>query len=223
MQDNTHVLLYSLAMTRRRTMIVPEPETSPGMQRVLRVLEKKSGMSVSDLSAEAFIGVTTLACGGYIRALKKHRLIFISGWRQLKGRFSTPLYSLGDQPDVPRPLIDDSNRDAPGMWRILDTLKIYGPLSYRDIARFSGLSLNTVKNSGYLDALIAQERIHIGGWQRSTAGPMSPLYFYGPGKAVPKPPALGAAEKSRMHRKRNRIAARGTSLAAQMTTSLRSE
>ena len=204
-------------------MKIPETVSSPAMLRIIGVLGRKANMSVADISADAFVGVTTLACGGYIRALKKHRLIFISGWRQLKGRFSTPLYSLGDQPDVPRPLIDDSNRDAPGMWRILDTLQIYGPLSYRDIARFSGLSLNTVKNSGYLDALITQERIHIGGWQRSTAGPMSPLYFYGPGKAVPKPPALGAAEKSRMHRKRNRIAARGTSLAAQMAAPLHGE
>ena len=197
-------------------MIVPKPETSPGMQRVLRVLEKKSDMSISDLSAEAFIGVSTLACGGYIRALRKRRLIFISGWRRLKGRFSTPLYSLGDQPDVPRPRIDDSNRDAPGMWRILETLQACGALSYRDIARFSGLSLNTVKNSGYLSALIAQGRIHIGGWQRSTGGPMSPLYAYGPGQAAEKPQPMSAAEKSRMHRQRNRISARGSGLAAQL-------
>ena len=179
------------------------------MQRILRVLEKKSNMSVSDISSEAFVGATTLACGGYIKALKVQRLIFISGWRKVNGRFSTPLYSLGDQTDVLRPKIDDSSRDAPGMWRILETLALYGNLTYRDIARFSGLSLNTVKNSGYLNALIAQQRIHIGSWQRSHGGPLSPVYHHGPGVAANKPEAVPSLEKCRRHRERVRISARG--------------
>ena len=52
----------------------------------------------------------------------------------------------------------------PGMHRVLETLEHYGTLTYREIAQFSGLSRHTVKNSGFLYALIAQERIHIGGW-----------------------------------------------------------
>lgn len=195
-------------------MIIPEPVASPAMQRILRVLEKKSNMSVSDISLEAFVGATTLACGGYIKVLKARRLIFISGWRKINGRFSTPLYSLGDQADVVRPKIDDSSRDAPGMWRILETLALYGNLTYRDIARFSGLSLNTVKNSGYLNALIVQQRIHIGSWQRSHGGPLSPVYHLGPGVAVDKPAAIPAMEKCRRHRERGRIAARGQGLKA---------
>lgn len=195
-------------------MIIPEPATSPAMQRILRVLEKKSNMSVSDIASEAFVGTTTLACGGYIRAMKARHLIFISGWRKTNGRFSTPLYSLGDHPDVARPKIDESNRDAPGMWRILETLQRYGQLSYRDIARFSGLSLNTVKNSGYLAALIAQGRIHVGSWRRSHGGPMLAIYHLGPGVPAEKPLAASATEKSRQHRERRRIAARGQSLKA---------
>ena len=202
----------------RAPMKIPELVSSPAMQRILGVLEKKSNMSISDLSAEAFVGVSTLACGGYIAALKKRQLIYISGWRKVKGRFSTPLYSLGKLEDVPRPRIDDSNRDAPGMRCIVATLERYGHLTYREIAQFSGLSLNTVKNSGFLDALITQERIHIGNWRRSSHGPMSPVYVCGPGPAAPKPPSLTAAQKDSRHRSRLRIAAQGTGLSSQIAS-----
>lgn len=196
----------------------PAPISSPAMQRILGVLAKKANMAVSDISAEAFVGVTTLACGGYIATLKKRRLIFISGWRKVKGRFSTPLYSVGDNDDVPRPHIDDASRDAPGMRVIVATLTAYGPLSYRDIARFSGLALNTVKNSGFLDALIAQGKIHISGWQRSLHGPMSAVYSSGPGAAAPKPAALTAAQKRSRQRARARIAGNGNGLMAQLSS-----
>ncbi|MBS1227361.1 MAG: hypothetical protein H6R17_638 [Proteobacteria bacterium] len=186
------------------------------MKRILGVLEEKSNMSISDLSAEAFVGVSTLACGGYIAALKKRQLIYVSGWRKVKGRFSTPLYSLGKIDDVARPRIDDSNRDAPGMHAIVATLERYGSLTYREIARFSGLSLNTVKNSGFLGALITQGRIHIGDWRRSAHGPMSPVYARGPGTAAPKPPSLTSAQKDCRHRSRLRIAAQGSGLSAQI-------
>ena len=69
-------------------MNAPEDVTSPAMQRILGVLEKKSNMAVSDISAEAFVGITTLACGGYISSLKRRQLIYISGWRKIKGRFT---------------------------------------------------------------------------------------------------------------------------------------
>lgn len=195
-------------------MLIPELTASPAMQRILCVLEKKPNMSLSDISAEAFVGVTTLACGGYIKALKARRLIFISGWRQVKGRFSTPLFSVGEHEDVKRPRIDESNRDAPGMWRIVETLERYGHLSYREIAHYSGLSLNTVKNSGYLAALVAQKRIHIGAWRRSHGGPMIAVYHLGVGDQARKPAVASAGEKSRQYRERMRIAARGQGLKA---------
>ena len=197
-------------------MKTPELVSSPAMRRILNVLEQKSNMSISDISAEAFVGVSTLACGGYIATLKRHKLVYVSGWRKIKGRFATPLYCLGQLADVLRPRIDESNRDAPGMDRIVTTLARYGRLTYREIAQFSGLSVNTVKNSGFLDALIAQGRIHIGDWRRSAHGPLSPIYANGPGEAAPKPPALSAAEKDSRHRTRQRIAAKGYGLSSQM-------
>jgi len=197
-------------------MMVPVLVASPAMQRILRVLEKKADMSISDMSAEAFVGMTTLAYSGYVKAMKARRLIFISGWRKVNGRFSTPLYSLGNLADVSRPKIDDKCRDAPGMWIILETLKRYGNLTYQDIARFSGLSPNTVKNSGYLNALIVQQHIYIGGWRHSHRGPMLPIYHVGKGVAAAKPSAITATEKSRNFRERGRIAIRGPGLRAQL-------
>ena len=199
-------------------MKTPELPASPAMQRILGVLGKKSNMSIADISAEAFVGISTLACGGYIAALKKNQRIYISGWRKIKGRFSTPLFSLGCADDVPRPRIDDSNREAPGMESIVATLQRYGKLTYREIAELSGLSPNTVKNSGYLDALIAQERIHINGWRRPSHGPMSPVYAHGPGEAAPKPQSLTGAEKCSRHRDRLRIVAQGDGLSAQLSS-----
>lgn len=194
----------------------PEPDSSPAMQRILGALKKKPDMSVADISAEAFVGVTTLACGGYIAALKKRRLIYISGWRKVKGRFSTPLYRVGELDDVARPHVDDTQRDAPGMHLIAATLAHFGPLTYREIAEHSGLSRNTVKNSGFLDALIVQRRIHVSGWRRAAHGPMSPIYAYGPGEAQARPAPLTGAQKCGRHRERTRIATRGTGLSAQL-------
>ena len=199
-------------------MKTPELVSSPAMRRILNVLEQKSNMSISDISAEAFVGVSTLACGGYIAALKRQKLVYVSGWRKIKGRFATPLYCLGQLADVLRPRIDESNRDAPGMDRIVATLARYGRLTYREIAQFSGLSVNTVKNSGFLDALIAQGRIHVADWRRSAHGPLSPVYACGPGVAAPKPAALTRAQKDRRRRARQRIAAQGIGLAAQIAS-----
>ena len=195
---------------------------TPALQRICNALERQPNLAAADISAQAFVGISTLACGGYLRALKERRLIHISGWRKVKGRFSTPLYSLGDKPDVARPRIDDTNRDAPGMELIVDALVRFGNLTYREIAQLTGLSLHTVKNSGFLDALIAQQRIHIAQWKRSRNGPMSAVYGAGPGRNAEKPPALNAAEKSRRHRLRNTSAADGTELLTQLAGLLRS-
>jgi len=189
---------------------------TPALQRILHALERQPNMAVADISDQAFVGVATLACGGYIRALKGRRLIHISGWRKVKGRFSTPLYSTGDKPDVARPRIDETSRDAPGMERIVDAVTRFGGLTYREIAEFSGLSPNTVKNSGYLDALVAQERIHVGRWKRSRNGPMSPVYVAGPGINAAKPAVLSSAEKNSRHRARHKALAEGAELRAQI-------
>lgn len=197
-------------------MRAPDVTASLAMQRILGALEKKPNMSIADISAEAFVGINTMASGGYIAALTKQRRIYVSGWRKVSSRFSTPLFSPGSIANLPRPRIDKTNREAPGMQGILATLVRYGNISYREISQFSGLSPNTVKNSGYLDALIVQERIHIGGWRRSSHGPMSPIYAHGPGEVVPKLPSLTSAQKGGRHRARLKIVAQGVGLSSQI-------
>ena len=86
-------------------MNVPKATDSPAIQRILGVLSRKAGMSASDLSREAFVGITTLACGGYLKALRAKRLVHVSGWRKTPKGFVTPLFSLGDRPDLPLSLI----------------------------------------------------------------------------------------------------------------------
>lgn len=180
---------------------------TPALQRILDALRRKSNMSISDIAAEAFVGTTTLACGGYIRTLRSMRLIYVSGWRKTKGRFVTPLFSPGCEPDVARPRIDATTRDAPGMGKILEALERRGGLTYHEIASYSGLSPNTVKNSGYLNALIAQNRIHIANWRRARNGPMCPVYVLGSGDNVARPDTLTSAHKSRRFREKQQVLA----------------
>lgn len=194
---------------------VPAVEQSPAMQRLLRLFQRKSDLSVSDMAAEAFIGINTLACGGYVSALKKAGYIHVSGWRKTRRGFSTPLYSRGDQPDLPRPEYDDAERAAPGMDLIVSALQRRGPMSYPEIAAFTGLSLHTIKNSGYLSALRTQKRVHICGWRRARKGPMTPIYDAGAGSDAPKPETFSSAEKSRRYRERKDLLLGDRGLAAQ--------
>lgn len=197
---------------------------TPAQQRIIDALARRPNMAVADIATQAFVGLTTLACGGYLRALKERHLVHISGWRKTRGRFATPLYSAGNRPDVARPRIDESNRSAPGMKRIVDTLYAFGALDHREIAQLSGLSRNTVKNSGYLDALLAQQRIHIARWKRSSQGPMSAVYAAGPGTNAGKPEVLTGSERNRRHRLRQTVAVAGgadSALSGQLADLLR--
>lgn len=195
---------------------VPALGNSPAMQRILRLLDNKPAMSVSDIAAEAFVGINTLACGGYVRALKLAGSIHVSGWRKTRRGFSTPLYSTGNGADVPRPEYDDSERVAPGMELIVGALLRHGPMSYREIADASGLSRNTLKNAGYLDALRAQQRIHVCAWRRARNGPMSAVYSAGAGADAAKPGSLTTAEKSRRCRERKNVLHGDRGLVAQV-------
>lgn len=195
---------------------VPAPAHSPAMQRILAVLQRKSEMSVADLAAEAFVGVSTLACGGYLRRLKAAGLIHVSGWRKSRRGFSTPLYSLGDQPDLPRPQYSDLERDCAGMDRIVEALTCHGAATCQELALLSGLSRHTLKNAGYLQALHAQRRIFICAWRRSRHGPMQAVYALAPGNDAPKPAKLSAAEKNRQCRERKRVLQGDRCLLAQL-------
>ena len=130
-------------------MNIPNEKDSPAMRRILALLARKSDMSASDMSREAFVGITTLACGGYLKALRARRLVHVSGWRKTRKGFVTPLFSLGDRSDIPRPKFEDEDRDSTGMNLILSALQKLGRLTYLEAAEASGLSPNTIKNARY--------------------------------------------------------------------------
>jgi hypothetical protein len=86
-------------------------DVNPAMQRILRALKKKPNLSIVDLSNDEMIGMNMLTCSGYVRKLKRLKLIFISCWRKKNGRFCTPLFSWGSTADAPRPNTDHASGD----------------------------------------------------------------------------------------------------------------
>ena len=198
-------------------MITPSEKNSPAMQRILALLAVKADMSASDISHEAFVGMTTLACGGYLKALRARRLVHVSGWRKTLKGFVTPLFSLGDHPDLTRPKFTDKDRDSAGMNRIVATLERFGRLTYLEAAQATGLSFNTIKNARYMDILVKQKRIHIAAWRRNRAGPMVAVYSAGQGEAAEKPAPLSHAEKCRRSREKKRALSEDRSFAAQLS------
>ena len=197
-------------------MNVPSESNSPSMKRVLALLAKKSDMSASDISQEAFVGLTTLACGGYLKVLREKRLVHVSGWRRTNKGFVTPLFSLGNQPDLSRPKFTDEDRDSAGMNRIVAMLELKGPLTYLEAAQATGLSSNTIKNARHMDILAKQKRIHIAAWRRNRAGPMIAVFAAGPGKPAEKPAPLSRAEKCRRSREKKMAIFEDRGLAAQL-------
>ncbi|MBU1236038.1 MAG: winged helix-turn-helix domain-containing protein [Gammaproteobacteria bacterium] len=184
-------------------------------ERILATLRRAPGLTKEEIAERAYVSVSTLSGGGYLKTLRREGVIFISGWqRNGSGGFTTPLYSLGSGPDYPKPGVGEANREAPGMARLLEVIEKYGPIDYRQAARLSGLSLNTVKNSDYLDALLIQGKIHISGWRRARNGPMRPVYKLGAKEDEPRLTPLTAAEKSRAFRWRRSVAANASSFAA---------
>ena len=204
-------------------MNTPNEADSPAMKRLLAALKRKSNMSASDLSDEAFVGITTLACGGYLKALRARRLVHVSGWRKTKKGFVTPLFSLGDRSDIPRPKFTDDDRNSSGMALIVSALERQGKLTYLEAAQATGLSSNTIKNARYMDILVKQRRIHISAWRRNRAGPMIAVYAAGYGLPAPKPAALTGAEKCRRVREKERALSSDRGLTAQLVSIRQSE
>lgn len=185
-------------------------------ERILATLRRAPGLTKEEIADRAYVSVSTLSGGGYLKTLRREGLIFISGWqRNGSGGFTTPLYSLGAGPDYPKPGVDEANRAAPGMARLLEVIEKFGPIDYRQAAKLSGLSLNTVKNSDYLEALLTQGKIHISGWRRARNGPMRPVYMTGAQESHARLSAYTPAEKSRAFRWRRAVAANAASFAAQ--------
>lgn len=195
---------------------VDDLPASPAYSRILAALARQGGLTREELSRAAYVSMTTLSGGGYLQRLRQQGLIYISGWRRsAAGSFSIPQFALGTGPDFARPTINLTNRAAAGMERLVEAIRTHGPLDYRQAATAADLSPNTVKNAGYLDALLAQGRIHIYAWQRGRGAPR-PLFMAGHGDNAPRPAVLSPGEKSRAFRRRQLAATAADSLAAQL-------
>jgi hypothetical protein len=186
---------------------VPDPANSASMQRILAALLKQGDLTAQEKAEKAFVSEKTLVCGGYLRALldASPRLIHISGWRKKCNGFTQVIYRHGKGEDCERPLFTENDRDSLGLAKIESALKRLGPLSAREAAVATGLSENTIKNAGYMEVLVVQQRAHLLDWRRNGRGAMTPIYDHGPGKNARKPVPFSAAEKSRRYREKQRI------------------
>lgn len=177
-------------------------ELSPSMQRILAVLKLQPDMSIDAIAQAACVSRKTLVFGGYLKQLRQQGLIHVGAWqRNPQGGYSA-LYRWGPGDDLARPRLRRQERNSPGVRSIEQALVEHGPMGYQQLAEVTGLSGNTLKNGGYLDALLVQQRIYILRWERNRRGPMRAIYAAGRGVSAPRLLPLGSAEKSRSYRER---------------------
>lgn len=194
---------------------------SPAMCRILAVLQSRSPLSAKEISEHAFVALTTLEGGAYLKKLKEMGLVRVEGWSKNHNGFTTPIYALGAGPDCPRPKFRAMDRDSKGMARIVDVLETTANLGYREIASLAGLSINTIKNGGYMEALLKQGRVHVSAWRRNRKGQQCPLYSAGSGVSAEKPPLLTRQEIMSRYRERQRVlSGRATSVEGQLKAML---
>ena len=192
-------------------------DAPPAYRRIFAALTRHSGLSREEIAERAYVALTTLSGGGYLKHMRELGLIHVSGWRRNRlGSFCVPQYSAGPGEDCPRPRVTRDNRDAPGMRLLLEAIERHGPLDYKQAAHMAGLAENTVKNAGYLDALVEQRKIHVAFWRRARRGPSRPVYEAGFSTACAPPAPLSGAEKSRTHRRRRRAELAAGSLVLQL-------
>jgi len=187
------------------TQPVVEAGISPAMQRILGLLASRTPLSAKEIAEHAFVALSTLAGGGYLKTMKSMGLIRVDGWAKNSNGFTTPLYARGGGPDCPRPRFAAADRDSFGMAKVVAVLKLHDKLDYREVARQTGLSANTIRNAGYMDSLLKQGRIHVSAWRRNQQGRPCPLYSAGAGENVPEPLPLTRQEIMSRHRERKRV------------------
>lgn len=181
-------------------------QLSPLLYRILFALRDPLGLSLEALAEATGIGSKRLTYGGYMSVLRQLKLIHIGGWQRSDDGGFQPVYRPGPGEDLPRPKVRLLDLNSAGVRLIEQALKVQGPMGYRELAGVTGLACSTLKNGGYLDALLVQRRIYIQRWERNQRGRMRAIYAAGNGpQAEPLPPFSGA-EKSRRHRQRKQAA-----------------
>ncbi|WP_371322626.1 hypothetical protein VX159_09350 [Dechloromonas sp. ZY10] len=175
------------------------------MQRILAVLKGQPDLNVEAIALAACVSRKTLVFGGYLKQLRQQGLIHVGAWQRNPLGGYSPLYRWGPGDDLVRPRMQRQERNSAGVRSIEQALAEHGPMGYRQLAEVTGLSRNTLKNGGYLDALLVQRRIYILRWERNPRGPMRAIYAVGQGISAPRPLPLNNAEKSRRYRERKQV------------------
>lgn len=169
-------------------------------QRIISALNDPLGLSLDALAVATGIDRKCLAYGGYLSTLRRLQLIHIGGWLRTESGGFQPVYRAGPGQELPRPKVRLFELDSAGIRLIERVLQTQGPMGYRELAEATGLACSTLKNGGYLDALLIQQRIYIECWERSSRGRMRAVYAAGNGHQAEQPTPFSAAEKSRRFR-----------------------
>jgi hypothetical protein len=82
----------------RRTSI-----NSPGMRRIIAVLEKHGPLQAREIAPRAALSYSTLKASSYMTELCKAKLVHISDYDQHPHGLATPIYSPGPGRNMPRP------------------------------------------------------------------------------------------------------------------------
>lgn len=168
---------------------------TPAMRRVLAALREHGPLTLGEIAEHAYVATNTLSGGRYLEHLRNLGHIHIVGWKKNGNGFTTPIYASGRGNDCPRPRFSDGDHDSSGLDRIVEMLQSRGPMTYREIAKASGVSPNTIKNARYMDILLEQQRVHVCNWRRSRNGPPAPVYMAGKGVSASRPDPLSRAER----------------------------
>ncbi len=177
------------------------------MQRILGALLARGPMTAEVLSKTAFVSVTTLTGGGYLRHMKSAGKLHISGWAPtLNNGFAVPIYSAGAGVDAERPRMTDVDRNTLLMRKIEEFLDDNGDATPREIAVGVEVTLDSLCNGRYMEILELQGRVHVADWQRSqNGGPFVPVFRFGKGRRKERPKPFSEAEKARRYRQRKRL------------------
>lgn len=126
----------------------------------------------------------------------------------------TPLFSLGDRPDLPRPVFKDEDRDS--RMSVVAALENVGPMTYREAAEATGAVAEYDQERAVHGHSGRRQRIHVRDRVRKRAGPMTAVYAAGQRRCGACGPApLSAAEKNQRFREKGRALSADRGLVAQ--------
>ena len=89
---------------------------------------------------------------------------------------------------------------SPAMRRVLDVLRA-ADRTQAELSERAYVSITTLQKGGYMRALLAMGVIHVCDWKPPlVSGNWTPIYRYGAGENIPRPPAAGNTEYARRWR-----------------------